>query len=192
FYTLRDLLGKGFHPMAIRYCVISNHYRSPMNLSMDALRAAHSAWSRIMDFKQRMQEKADANVEAPVSVNLQQETQEFLTRFTHHMNDDLDTPRACSVLFDFIREANKILDAEALSSSQANEVMQVLEKIDHVLGVMKQEDGLLDEDIERLIEERQEARKAKNYARADEIRDQLAEQGVILEDTREGMRWKRR
>ncbi len=192
FYTLRDLLDKGFHPMAVRYCIISNHYRSPMNLSMDALHAAHSAWSRIMDFKQRLHEKADANVEAPESTNLKRENDEFLNRFTNHMNDDLDTPRACSALFDFIREANKVMDSEAVASSQANDVIGVLEAIDHVLGVMKQEDQLLDEDIERLIEERIEARKAKNYARADEIRGQLADQGVILEDTSNGMRWKRR
>lgn len=192
FYTLRDLLAKGFHPMAIRYCIISNHYRSPMNLSMDALHAAHSAWSRIMDFKQRLQEKSDANLEAPLSTNLTRESGEFFKRFTHHMNDDLDTPRACSVMFDFIREANKIFDVEAVSSAQAADVLNILDKVDCVLGVMKQENGLLDEDIERLIEERLEARKSKDYARADAIRDQLAEQGVILEDTREGMRWKRR
>lgn len=192
FFTLRDLLGKGFHAMAIRYFLVSSHYRSPLNLSMDSLHAAHSSWSRIMDFYQRLQEKVKLNVEAAPCEEFVSLMKQCESGFARHMADDLDTPKAVAVLFDTIRDANRILDSEAISSRQAAEALEILQRIDSVLGVIQVDEGLLDEDIEQLIEERQQARRDRDFSRADEIRDQLADQGIILEDTREGVRWKRR
>ncbi|MBI1390162.1 MAG: cysteine--tRNA ligase [bacterium] len=192
FFTLRSLLDKGFHPMAIRFFIISNHYRSPLNLTMDSLQAAHSAWSRIMDFRQRVKERIASNVEAPKQIDLQREMDACLTRFIEHMDDDLDTPRASSALFDFIRDANKIFDSEAVGSKQAQEALELLDRVDETFGVMKEDEALLDDEVDQLIQERQDARKNRNFARADEIRDLLAGKGIILEDTREGVRWKRR
>lgn len=192
FFTLRDLLEKGYHPMAIRFFIVASHYRSPLNLTMEGLDAAHASWSRIMDFRQRVSELADKNVDTLPLPALDDHIEDCLRRFTKHMDDDLDTPRAVSAIFDFIRDANRILDGEAVSSAQASRILIMLDKIDETLGVMGGAEAILDEEIERLIEERQEARRNRDFARSDAIRDQLAEQGIILEDTREGVRWKRR
>jgi len=95
-------------------------------------------------------------------------------------------------LFDLIREANKILDAGPVERGQLQSVSDTLRRIDTVLGVIRPEEPMLDEEIERLIQDRQEARKRRDFAAADAIRDQLAARGIVLEDTREGVRWKRR
>ncbi len=192
FFTLRDLLDKGHHPMAIRYFLVAGHYRSPINLSEDSLKSSHSAWTRIMDFHTRIREILESKVDAPRSEALQTELGTFVKRFEEHMDDDLDTPRALAALFDFIRETNKLLDVGPIAQSQVKQVMETLKSIDTVIGVIQEEEELLDEDIERLIDERQEARKRKDFGTADQIRDDLAEQGIILEDTRDGVRWKRR
>jgi cysteinyl-tRNA synthetase len=192
FYTLRSLIEKGFHPMAIRYFIVSNHYRSPINLTMDALHGSHSAWSRIMDFHSRLNENLNSDSDGERSDTLASEMQRCVQRFEEHMNDDLDTPRAVAALFDFIREANKLMDEQPIDKAQIQEVLSMLERIDSVLGVILEEDELLDEDIDRLIQERQDARKNKDFARADAIRDELVEKGIILEDTKDGVRWKRR
>lgn len=192
FYTLRDLIAQGHHPLALRYFIISSHYRSPLNLTQESLQAAHSAWSRILDFRTRVDEimqKPDSGSDSPEMVNL---LQHCLTHFEQHMDDDLDSPRALASFFDFIRDANKLLDHFTISHIQAQKVSDTLQRLDSVLGVMKEEDALLDIEIERLIQERQDARKQRDFARSDAIRDELAAQGIILEDTRDGVRWKRR
>lgn len=192
FFTLRDLLDKGYHPMAVRYFLISGHYRSPLNLTDESLQAAHAAWSRIMDFRNRLRELVDAGTDGEAVETLQTTLSEFQMKFMSFMDDDLDSPRALAALFDFIRDANKMLDDHNVPSSQAQSILDGLDHIDQVLGVMQEDDEMLDEEIDKLIEERQQARKDKNFARADEIRDDLAAQGIILEDTKDGVRWKRR
>ncbi len=192
FFTLRDLIEQGHHPMAIRYFLVSGHYRSSLNLTEDSLQAAHSAWTRIMDFHTRIREIVESNVSAPRTERLDEELQNFVKQFNAHMDDDLDTPRALAVLFDFIREVNKLLDAAPIAQSQAHSLLDTLQRVDSVMGVIQEEEELLDEEIEQMIEKRQEARKQKDFATADAIRDQLADQGIILEDTRDGVRWKRR
>ncbi|MDX9755763.1 MAG: cysteine--tRNA ligase [bacterium] len=192
FFTLRDLIGQGHHPMAIRYFIISNHYRSPVNLTQDALKAAHSAWTRIMDFHTRLQETITRQDTCGRLVALDEDLGFVVKKFEEHMDDDLDTPRALAALFDFIRDTNKLLDEEPVNAEQTQAVLDALQRMDSVLGVIQEEETLLDAEIETLIQERQEARKAKNFTRADAIRDTLAEQGIILEDTRDGVRWKRR
>lgn len=192
FYTLRDLMDKGYNPMALRYFLISSHYRSPLNLTDESLQAAHAAWSRIMDFRSRLKELVNANQNGDNHKALQNSVNELRTKFVSFMDDDLDTPRALAALFDFIRDANKMLDEGGVPSAQAQNMLDELNAMDAVLGVMKEEDEMLDDDIERLIEERQQARKNKDFTRSDAIRDELAAQGIILEDTKDGVRWKRR
>ncbi|MGI6456999.1 MAG: cysteine--tRNA ligase [bacterium] len=192
FFTLRDLISQGHHPMAIRYFIISSHYRSPINLSQEALKAAHSAWSRIMDFRTRVQEILEQADSGKYSVDLQAVREKCVREFQEYMDDDLDSPRALAALFDMIRDANKILDEQPVGHQQAQEILALLERMDKVLGVMHVQDEMLDEEIERLIQERQDARKRRDFATSDRIRDELAAQGIILEDTREGVRWKRR
>jgi len=192
FFTLRDLIQKGHPPAAIRYLLVSSHYRSPLNLTEESLQAAYSAWTRIMDFRTRIREMIETCIAKPPSGEIDIELYECDRAFKQYMDDDLDTPRALAALFDFIREANKIFDDGPIPASQGREVLELLDRIDSVLGVMKDNETLLDEEIERLIRERQEARQRKEFSTADAIRDQLAAQGIILEDTRDGVRWKRR
>ncbi len=192
FFTLRDLIEKGHHPMAIRYLLVSNHYRTPLNLTEEALHAAHAAWTRIMDFRRRIQETIEADAGAERVEQLDRTLPAFIDLFNQRMDDDLDTPGALATLFDFIRETNKLLDESSLPAAQANKLLETIERIDTVLGVLKEEETLLDEEIDALIQERQQARKNKDFAKADAIRDRLAEEGIILEDTRDGVRWKRR
>lgn len=192
FFTLRDLIGKGFHPMAIRFFLVSSHYRTPVNLTMDGLKAAHASWSRIMDFKGRLQELLRGDISKGRLDILDEERKRCEARFEESMDDDLDSPRAVAAIFDFIRETNRVLDEHVPSNEQIAEILDTLQRFDSVLGVMKEDDRILDEEIEGLIRERQEARKNKDFARADAIRDRLAQEGIILEDTRDGIRWKRR
>ncbi|RJP30999.1 MAG: cysteine--tRNA ligase [Candidatus Omnitrophota bacterium] len=192
FFTLRDLIQRGHHPSAIRYFLVASHYRSPLNLSEEALKASHAAWTRIMDFHTRIVEIIQRKVDAPRVEALDAEWKKFVTQFETHMDDDLDTPRALASLFDFIKESNKILDANPIAQSQAKQLLDTLKRVDTVIGVIKEEEALLDEEIEQLIQLRQDARKQKKFALADKIRDELANQGIILEDTRDGVRWKRR
>ena len=110
FFTLRDLISNGHHPMAIRYFIVSNHYRSPVNLTQDALKAAHSAWSRIMDFDNRLKETIQKDHNGPRVPGLDEGLRHCVSKFEEHMDDDLDMPRALAAVFDFIRDTNKILD----------------------------------------------------------------------------------
>ena len=115
----------------------------------------------------------------------------LVKKFEDSMEDDFNTADAVSAIFELVKLANVHVTAES-SSDLAEAVRSTIKKLCDVLGIItEREEELLDEDIEKLIEERQAARKAKNFARADEIRDQLASQGILLEDTREGVKWKR-
>ncbi len=194
FFTLRDLLAKDFHPMAIRFFIISSHYRTPVNLTMEALQGAFSGWQRIMDFYDRLKalSQSDANENTQIIQTLDEELKKCVKKFEMYMDDDLDSPRAVAALFDFIREANKILDSQPVPSQQAKTVLSTLKQIDSVLGIIKEEESNLDREIEDLIQQRQQARKRKDFATADAIRDRLSQQGIILEDTPEGVRWKKR
>ncbi len=192
FFTLRDLIDKGFHPMAIRFFLVASHYRTPVNLTMDGLKAAHASWSRIMDFKGRLQELLRGDLSKERLNILDEERKQCEARFEEYMDDDLDSPRAVAAIFDFVRETNRILDERVPSNEQISEILDTLQRLDSVLGVMKEDNRILEEEIERLIRERQEARKSKDFAKADAIRDRLAQEGIILEDTRDGIRWKRR
>jgi len=192
FFTLRDLIQQGHHPMAIRYFVVASHYRSPINLTQEGLKAAHASWSRVMDFHGRIKETLEKDQSGERIKALDEERALCVQLFEKYMDDDLDTPRAMAALFDFIRESNKILDAGPIAKEQAQEILDTLTQFDTVIGVIQEEESILDEEIECMIYEREEARKNKDYARADAIRERLADQGIILEDSKEGVRWKRR
>jgi len=116
-----------------------------------------------------------------------------LTEFEEALDDDLNTSVALAEIHNLVREINTVLAKDELKSDDQTAVLEAIEKFDSVLGIFgKGRTEILDEEIERLIEERQEARRNRNFARSDEIRDLLAEKGIILEDTKEGVRWKRK
>ncbi|MEM4244537.1 MAG: cysteine--tRNA ligase [Candidatus Bathyarchaeia archaeon] len=188
FYTLRDLLKRGFDPIAIRFLLMSTHYRAQLNFTFEGLNAAHAAVERLRNFMRRLQE-ADGKGSGGKAASLMGEAE---ARFTEAMDDDLNISVALSALFDFVREVNALLDANLVSRKEANEISGFMRRLDKVLGVIgevKTEEALPKE-VEELIKEREEARKTKDWARADALRLKLREMGVIIEDTPQGVRWR--
>lgn len=187
FFTLRDLLDKGYSPMAIRYVLLSTHYRARLNFTFDGLDGASAALSRLQEFKRRL-----AAVTAGGSDDLAVPIAACETSFGEHLDDDLNISGALAALFDFVREVNKKMDAFAVNPAGAAAALALLDRLDGVLGLLGDaEEAAIPEEILALAAERQEARRAKNFARSDEIRDRLAAAGWIIKDTPDGPRVER-
>lgn len=192
FYTLRDVLAKGYAPEAVRYLLASVPYRKRLNFTFDALRAAGAAIERLRNFELRL--KTEAFPEG-VSEPIAQRTAEALVRFEEAMDDDLNTAEALGAIFDWVRDMNAAMDAGEFKAGNRAAALDLLERFDRIFDVLKptaQAAAISDAEIEALIAERNAARKARDFARADRIRAELAEKGVILEDTKDGVRWKRK
>ncbi len=188
FYTLRDLLQKNCDPLAIRYLLLSTHYRQQFNFTFEGLNAAKSAIERLANLQRRLQ---DANG-TPSGETLTQLIKAVQAGFGEAMDDDLNISVALAALFDFVREINNLLDANALSKDEAAKVTQLIADFDTVLGVIpKTTEETLPKEAEELIKKREEARKAKDWKTADEIRQKLKAMGITVEDTQQGIRWKR-
>ncbi|HEX3875481.1 MAG TPA: cysteine--tRNA ligase [Bryobacteraceae bacterium] len=192
YFTLRDLLAKGFEPEAIRYLLASVPYRKQLNFTMDGLRSAHTAIERLRNFKLRLEtdKYPDGSNE-----QLAARTQQAETAFVEAMDHDLNTAEALAAAFEYIRDANSAMDAGEFRASDATAALQFLSRFDAVFDVIAPTtatNAIADSEIESLVAERNSAKKAKNFARADQIREQLLDQGIILEDTKSGVRWKRK
>ncbi|MGN0438828.1 MAG: cysteine--tRNA ligase [Lachnospiraceae bacterium] len=193
FFTIRDI-GKKYPLQVIRFFMLSAHYRSPLNFSEELVESSKASLNRILNAMSKLQDViAVAQDKAATEEEnaLLNQFNDFIVKFENAMEDDLNTADAISVIFEMVKLANSNITSES-SLKVATSVYETIGRLCDVLGIItKQEKEILDSDIEALIEERQAARKAKNFARADEIRDTLAAQGIILEDTREGVKWKR-
>jgi cysteinyl-tRNA synthetase len=188
FYTLRDLLAKRLDPLAVRFLLLSTHYRQQFNFTFEALDAAKKAIERLANFQRRLRE-ANGKGEAE---ELQQLVEKVQTCFGGAMDDDLNVSVALASLFDFVRDINNLLDANALSKAEAANVHALISKFDKVLGVIPQPiEETLPQEAQELIRQREEARKAKDWKTADAARAKLKAIGIILEDTAQGVRWKR-
>lgn len=193
FFTVREISEK-YDLQIIRFFMLSAHYRSPLNFSDDLVESAKSSLERIKTAVSRLDEMINAAGTEALSADENEKLKDidgFIERFEAAMDDDLNTADAISVIFELVKYANTNVNDKS-SKEFVQKIYDVIVKLCDVLGIKaKTEAELLDADIEKLIEERQQARKDKNFARADEIRNSLLEQGIILEDTREGVRWKR-
>jgi cysteinyl-tRNA synthetase len=188
FYTLRDLLSKGYDPIAIRFLLLSTHYRAQFNFTFEGLEAAANAVERLRNFVRRLQDANGTGSDHRIA-KLVHDVQ---AGFGDAMDDDLNVSVALAALFDFVREVNALLDAGVVGKSEADEAIAVMQGLDGVLGVIgevKAEEALPPE-AEKLIQEREEARKARNWAKADSLRVRLRELGVVVEDTPQGVRWR--
>ena len=189
-FTLRDILNRGFKPLAIRYLLFSVPYDKQLNFTFDNLKGAETTIERLHDFKKRLLE---ANLKDGINTDLQEKVRGFLHDFETAMDDNLNTSVALAALHNLVREVNTALAHETVLTEDRSFILHILDKFDSVFGIFGESaEEILETEIEQLIEERQAARRNRNFARSDEIRDLLAEKGIILEDTKDGVRWKRK
>jgi cysteinyl-tRNA synthetase len=186
FYTLRDLLEKGYDPMVIRYLLISTHYRKLLNFTFEGLEQAKQSLKRINDFIFTLKGLKPVDGESAEITGLIKQSER---KFQEQMDADFNISGALGVLFDFIHETN--LKQGELKTGDINNIMDFMGRINSVLGVIKKEEaGVLDAEIEEKIKQRTQARKEKNFQLADAIRDELKAKGIVLIDTPDGTRWK--
>ena len=193
FFTVRDIAEK-YDLQVLRFFMLSAHYRSPLNFSADLMEAAKNGLERIRtagSTLKRQMEAAAAEEMSDVERASYEETAAYVEKFEAAMDDDANTADAVSAVFELV----KYINTNASSDNSREYLQKLYDRLDTLCGVLgiilEQKEELLDADIEALIQERTDAKKAKNFARADEIRDQLKDMGILLEDTREGVKWKR-
>ncbi len=193
FFTVRDISEK-YDLQVLRFFMLSAHYRSPLNFSAELMEASKNALERIRNAVSNLKyvQEAGAAGEMTEAEKAQlAEAMEFEKKFDEAMDDDFNTADAVSAIFELVKYANSNVKS-GCTAAFAGAVREEIIKLCDIMGIIAEEkEELLDAEIEKLIEERQAARKAKNFARADEIRNQLLEQGITLLDTREGVKWKR-
>ena len=188
YYTLRDLLKKGYNPIAIRYLLMATHHRQQLNFTFDGLEGAKNALQRLYDFVDNLKLiKGDKD-----NPEIDEVLQRAKEAFGEALDDDLNTSEALGVTFTLVKEVNRLMDERAISGSDAGKVLTVVNEFDSVLGLLKREELILDQEVKALIEKRTTVRKEKDFALADQIRKDLEEKGIILEDTPGGTKWKRK
>ena len=192
FFTVREI-GEKYPLQVIRFFMLSAHYRTPLNFSDTLVESAKTGLDRILtaiDLCREMAAKEETGTLSDAEKEHFANVEALVKKFEDAMEDDFNTADAVSAIFEIVRESNSTV--KDFSADYAKKVLKVLEDLCGVLGIeTTKEEEILDEEIEKLIEERQTARKNKDFARADEIRDQLLEQGIVLKDTREGVKWSR-
>jgi len=190
FFTFRDLRGQDYSPLAIRYLLLSVPYRKQLNFTFEGLQGAESTIERLQNFRRLVKDaKTDAGSDPATAAIVDNAVKEFEAA----MDDDFNTANALAAIHNLVRDINTLLAKDGLHSDEQTAVLGAIGKFDSVLGIFGEEKvEILDADIDALIEERQTARQQRNFKRSDEIRDLLAEKGIILEDTKDGVRWKRK
>ncbi len=189
YYILRDLLQKNVDPAVIRFLLLSTHYRKMLNFTFKALDQAHASLQRIKDFLYELKNHPFKEGESPAVSKIVDRTRK---NFAEGLSDDLNISVALRALFDMIREVNSLIAKNKVLSQDAEKLMNLIHSIDLVLRVLPEEkEELLPDEITKKIEEREKARKNKDFESADRIRSELLDLGIVLEDTKEGVRWKR-
>lgn len=218
FYTLRDLVLKGHKPSSIRFLLASGHYRTQLNFTFEALKQAANSVERLRNFEVRLKtERFSAGPEGTMG-RLARETME---KMRAGLEDDLNTPQALGALFEMVRQANAAADAGQVTTADVPILQQVLRQFEDIFAVLRDEDagkmrhilewakaegreaakelvevagsnGLPDDQVDALVAEHERARKARDFGRSDAIRAQLAAAGIVVENTKQGVRWKRK
>lgn len=217
FYTLRDLLLKGYKASAIRFLLTSVPYRQQLNFTFEGLAAETGAVERLRTFYQRLKTAA---AKPGLNAELAKETVRARENYHAALANDLNTAEARAAIFDLVRVGNAALDAGTLAVGNVEEILEVLKQFDQVFAVLEDHDAgitrealawaeregrldqaapevlaqlsLSDEQIQALVDERTQAKRTRNFARADQIRNELAEKGILIEDSKDGVRWKRK
>jgi len=214
YYTLRDLVAKGYAPEAIRYLLASVPYRKQLNFTFDGLKQAAHSVERLRTFQSRMRM---SQLPAGTNPAAQEAATKAKQEMRAGMEDDLNTARASAAIFDMVREANTLADRSELREGDKAPLLEALDQFDEIFAVLKDDDAekirgamdwakaqgiavegaaagaeISDEEVSQLIEQRNAAKKARDFAKSDAIRKQLADAGIVVEDTKEGIRWKRK
>ena len=193
FFTVREISEK-YDLQVLRFFMLTAHYRNPLNFSADLMESSKAGLDRILTGAERLKdliEQADETDLSSAEMAGLQESEKFTTQFEKAMDDDFNTADAITAIFDFVKFLNTNTD-ENSSKAYLTGLHDSLWRLADVLGlILDREEENLDDEIEELIQERQDARKNKDFAKADEIRDKLLAMGIVLEDTREGVKWKR-
>lgn len=193
FFTVRDI-GEKYDLQVLRFFMLSAHYRSPLNFSGDLMESAKSGLDRIVTAVENLKylhQNAGSNDTSDKEKELLKEAEAFAAQFEEAMNDDFNTADAIAAIFELVKFVNTNTSAESSKEYLAGLIAEIKLLADVCGLIVEKKEEMLDSDIEALIEARQTARKEKNFARADEIRDELLEKGIVLEDTREGVKWKK-
>ncbi len=192
YYTLRDLVAKGHAPESIRYLLASVPYRKSLNFTIEGLKSAAIAIERLRNFKLRLEtDRYAAGLNEPMAARTARASQAF----SASLNDDLNTAEALAAVFEFVRDANSAMDSGEFRAGNVAAALEFLGLFDSIFKVLEpsvKPGEFSDAEIEAAVAERTAAKKARNFALADQIRDRLLEQGIILEDTKSGVRWKRK
>lgn len=190
FYTLEDLLNKGYNPLAVRYLLASVHYRKQLNFTFDSLEQAQNSLERLEEFFLRLEsEKLPSGKNDELSTLIEEAKKDF----EKAMDDDLNTSAALGAIFTFVRKSNILLTDGLLKEENKNEILTFFESINTVFYIMPiKESKILEPEIEHLIELRAKARQEKDFKKADQIREELLKKGIILQDTRDGVRWRQK
>lgn len=192
FIRVNDVLDH-HDPVVVRFYMLSAHYRTPISYSDQLLEQAKSGYERLKTTASSLEYRQNSASIGEASTNIIESVKEWKNKFIQAMDDDFNTANAISVLFELSREINSFLHSEQVIIGEIKLYKELLLELVDLLGVqLEEEKGLLDQDIEQLIEERNQARLEKNFTRSDQIRDLLAEQGIALEDTPQGVRWRRK
>ena len=183
FFTLRDLLAKGFSGREIRYALLQAHYRESFNFTIDGLNGAKTALARIDECVGKLREISGDKAENA--------DEKLLQQFSDALDDDLNISATWAVIFDWVRETNKRITENSLSANDAATVLTAWDKVDSVLGIGTKSETEIPAEINSLLEARQAARKAKDFKKSDAIRDELKAKGWTIEDTPKGLKLKK-
>jgi cysteinyl-tRNA synthetase len=192
FFTLRDLLDRGYKPEVIRYLLTAVPYRNKLNFTFEGLKAAATAIDRLRSFQLRLDTDKFSVGENEV---IDSRTKGALERFEASLDDDLNTAEALAAMFEYIRDTNSSMDAGEFKTGNLAGARKLFERFDSIFDVLRpsvEEGGITEAEIDALIAERTQARKSRDFKRGDEIRAELLERGIVIEDTKEGVRWKRK
>lgn len=189
FYTLRSLIERGFDPLEVRYALQSVPYKRQLNFTFEGLRQAGSSLKRLQDFKLRL---TTERFKPGSHEKTQEVSAQALQAFEKAMDDDLNTAEALAAVFNWVRDLNTAISEGHMGQEDRETALQTLQKFNQVLELWRAEETSVDQKIRDLIEQRTQARRARDFALADQIRDQIYQLGYVIEDTKEGVRWKKR